>query len=185
ASQANCFSSDRVDAVTGQPCTSQEYAAANNDRRHKVTLRSVYTLGSTARFGVIADYQSGLPLNRLAGTSSLDGNAQFDLLGIGPVRGNAFIGDGNRFVGVARNGERLPGFFNVSMSAIWFLAVAGDLVELRVDGFNLLNRTEYSGFASGIGGGGSRTQYGRPGDPVRLFSPGPPRQFQFSARWAL
>ncbi|MBA2458530.1 MAG: hypothetical protein H0V43_06190, partial [Gemmatimonadales bacterium] len=58
----------------------------------------------------------------------------------------------------------------------------GDL-ELRADVFNLLNRTQWGGFANGNSAGGGRTQYGRPGDPIVLRSPGPPRQVQFSARY--
>jgi hypothetical protein len=42
-----------------------------------------------------------------------------------------------------------------------------------------------SGFANGIGGGGSRTQVGRPGDPVVFGSVAPPRQIQLSVRYAL
>jgi hypothetical protein len=56
--------------------------------------------------------------------------------------------------------------------------------ELRADIFNALNGTEWGNFANGIPGGGSRTQGGRPGDPILLRSPGPPRQAQFSARYA-
>jgi hypothetical protein len=40
-----------------------------------------------------------------------------------------------------------------------------------------------SGFATGIPGGGPRTQVGRPGDPVEFSIAGPPRQLQLSARY--
>jgi hypothetical protein len=56
-------------------------------------------------------------------------------------------------------------------------------VELRVDVFNALNSTIESGYANGIPGGGSRTQVGRPGDPIVLSSAGAPRQLQLSARY--
>lgn len=182
AAEANCFSEARVDAVTGAPCTSTEWAAANNDRRHHLTLRSIYDLTDRLRVSLVGDYQTGQPINRLAGVSTEDGNAAFDLLGIGPVRGNAFLGNGPRFFGVERNGERLPAYFDLRAS-VQFRAPLGADVLLRLDGFNLLNRTNWGGFPIGLGGAGSRIQYGRPGDPVRLFSPGPPRQFQLSAQY--
>ncbi|HET8650792.1 MAG TPA: hypothetical protein VFL95_12180, partial [Gemmatimonadales bacterium] len=55
--------------------------------------------------------------------------------------------------------------------------------QLRADVFNALNGTQWGGFANGIPGGGSRTQVGRPGDPIVLKSPGPPRQVQVSGEY--
>ncbi len=182
AAEANCFSEDRRDAVTGAACSSSEWAYANNDRRHHVTLRSVFDATPALQFALIGDYQTGQPINRLAGLSTIDGNATYDLLGIGPVRGNAFLGNGPRFAGVPRNGERLPGYLDFRASAQYRLPVASGPV-LRIDGFNLLNRTQWAGFPIGLGGAGSRIQYGQPGDPIRLFSPGPPRQFQLSLNY--
>ena len=182
AAAANCFSKDHADAVTGAACTSSEWAYANNDRRHHVTLRSVYDAGAGVQLSLIGDVQTGQPINRLAGASTADGNAAYDLLGVGPVRGNAFLGNGPRFAGVPRNGERLPSYLDLRASAQYRLPAGVGLV-LRVDGFNLLNRTNWGGYPIGLGGAGSRIQYGRPGDPVLLFSPGPPRQFQVSAQY--
>ena len=182
AAAANCFSKGRVDAVTGAACTSSEWADANNDRRHHVTLRSAFRVSPVTLVSVIGDWQTGQPINRLAGLSTEAGNASYDLLGVGPVRGNAFLGNGPRFFGVPRNGERLPAYVDLRASVQYRLRLGGGMV-LRADGFNLLNRTNWAGFPIGLGGAGSRIQYGRPGDSVRLFSPGPPRQFQFSAEY--
>ncbi len=184
ATQANCFSRDRVDAVTGELCTSDEWADANNDRRHRVTVRSVAGFGSGWTWSVIGDYQTGVPVNRLAGIADETGTARYDLLGSGPVRGNSFIGNSDRFSGVRRNAERLPGFVTVATSVAYSLRLRGtSSLELRVDAFNLFNTVAQGGYANGIGGGGSRTQYGRPDDPTLLFAAGPPRQLQFSARY--
>jgi hypothetical protein len=183
ATQANCFSRDRRDAVTGAACTSDEWADANNDRRHRVTLRSVARLPRGVTWSLIADAQTGVPVNRLAGTADASGTARFDLLGSGPIRGNGFIGNGDRFFGVARNSERLPGSLTVSTSLAQRFAVRGGAIEARVDVFNVLNTLVWGGYANGIGGGGSRTQFGRPGDPTLLFAAAPARQFQFSARY--
>ena len=82
-----------------------------------------------------------------------------------------------------RNAERLPSFFNLSAGVAYLLDTRYGGIELRADVFNALNGTEWGNFANGIPGGGSRTQVGRPGDPIVLRSPGPPRQIQFSARY--
>lgn len=161
-----------------------EWADASNDRRHRVTLRSVYTLAEALRLSVIGDYQTGLPVNRVAGTLNADGSVvTYDLDGSGSSFGDGFIGNNDRYFGVPRNGERLPNFLALSTSAayIWHTR-AGDL-EFRADVFNLLNGTQWGNFANGIPGGGSRTQYGHPGDPIVLRSPGPPRQIQLSTRF--
>ncbi len=184
ATQANCFGRDRVDAVTGAMCTSDEWADANNDRRHRVSLRSVVGWRSGWTWSVIGDLQTGVPVNRLAGSADETGTARFDLLGAGPIRGNSFIGNSDRFFGVQRNAERLPGFVMFATSVAYSLPLRGaSALELRVDAFNLFNTLAQGGYANGIGGGGSRTQYGRPADPTLLFAAGPPRQLQFSARY--
>ncbi|MCU0647258.1 MAG: TonB-dependent receptor [Gemmatimonadaceae bacterium] len=185
AINANCFRKDRRDVITGAACTSDEWADANNDRRHKVTVRSVHELlDRRLRLAVIGDFQSGQPINRVAGVAGANGVSRFDLLGTGGVRGSAFTGNSDRFFGVPRNGERLPGFTTVNLSGAYALPTRRGDLEVRAELFNLFNATNWSGFASGIGGGGSRTQFGRPGDPVLLFSPGTPRQVQLTLRWA-
>ena len=175
AFQANCFSEDMLDAVTGEACTSDEWADAINDRRHKVTLRSVYTWPPGIRLSVIGDFQTGQPVNRVAFFRDLDGS--------GIIFGNGFVGNNDRFAGVNRNAERLPSFFNLSAGVAYLIDTRLGGFELRADVFNALNGTEWGNFANGIPGGGSRTQVGRPGDPIGLRSPGPPRQVQFSARY--
>jgi hypothetical protein len=175
AYQANCFSEDMVDAVTGALCNSHEWADAINDRRHKVTLRSVYTWAGQVRLSVIGDFQTGQPVNRVAFFRDLDGS--------GGIFGNGFVGNSDRFLGVNRNSERLPSFFNLSAGVAYLLDTRFGGLEFRADVFNAFNGTEWGNFANGIPGGGSRTQVGRMGDLVVLRSPGPPRQVQFSARY--
>lgn len=153
-----------------------EWGWATNDRRHKVTVRSVHRVAQALRAAVIADWQTGLPINRVAFFRDLDGS--------GPIFGNGFVGNHDRFAGVPRNGERLPSYFELSTSLTWIVPMAGGALEMRADAFNLLNGTSWGNFANGIPGGGSRTQVGRPGDAVLLKNPGRPRQLQFSARHA-
>jgi hypothetical protein len=161
-----------------------EWADASNDRRHQVTVRTIYTLSGRLRLSAIGDFQTGLPVNRVAGAINPDGSTvTYDLDGSGPVFGDGFIGNSDRFFGVPRNGERLPSFFNLSAGVAYLLDTGIGGFELRADVFNVFNGTQWGNFANGITGGGSRTQFGHPGDPIVLRSPGPPRQLQFSTRY--
>ncbi|MDZ4863533.1 MAG: TonB-dependent receptor [Gemmatimonadota bacterium] len=161
-----------------------EWADASNDRRHKVTLRTIYTVADRVRVSLIGDFQTGLPVNRVAGAINPDGSTvTYDLTGSGGVFGDGFIGNTSRYYGVRRNAERLPSFFNLSSSVTYLLGTRIGEFEFRADVFNILNGTQWGNFANGITGGGSRTQFGHPGDPIVLRSPGPPRQVQFSTRY--
>lgn len=154
-----------------------EWADAINDRRHQLTLRGFYRPSSWLRVGAIADYQTGMPINRIAYFRDLDGS--------GPIFGNDFVGNYDRFAGVPRNGERLPSSFQLNASAVAVVPVADSRFELRADVFNVLNRRNISGFVNGIPGGGPRTQVGRPGDPIGYTDAAPPRQIQLSVRHVL
>ena len=153
-----------------------EYADATNDRRHTVTLRTFYTVLERLRLAAIADFQTGTPINRIAGIG-------IDLDGSGGPSGNGFTGNYDRYAGVPRNGERLPGSFELSTSAAYTLPVARGNVQLRADVFNIFNRVNESGFASGIAGGGPRIQPGRPGSAVSYTVAGRPRQVQLSLQY--
>ncbi len=153
-----------------------EWADAVNDRRHKVDLRTVYTLRDRVQLAGIASYQTGTPINRIANFRDLDGS--------GASSGNFYTGNFDRYYGVARNGERLPSVFELNTSVGYLISVGANRLELRADVFNALNSTLESGFANGISGGGPRTQVGRPGDPIVYSVAGRPREVQLSARYA-
>jgi outer membrane receptor protein involved in Fe transport len=164
ATQGNRFDLEQADAV--------------NDRRHKVTVRATYTgLGNLTLAG-IGDFQTGTPINRIANFRDLDGS--------GDTFGNGFLGNQDRYYAVPRNGERLPSAFLVHTSAAYTVPLPGEQrrLALRADVFNVFNRVNLSGVANGIPGGGTRTQVGRPGDPIVIANAGAPRQIQFSARYA-
>lgn len=152
-----------------------EWADAINDRRHHVTLRSVWQPGPRWTVAGIVDWQTGTPVNRVAYFRDLDGS--------GTIFGNGFVGNHDRFAGVARNDERLPHAWTVDGSVTWSPELGTGALQLRAEVFNLLNRTNLTGFANGIPGGGPRTQVGRPGDPLEFNHAAAPRQFQLSAAW--
>lgn len=150
-----------------------ERASANNDRRHKVSGRATWTPRRALVVSTIVDYQTGTPVNRVAYFR--------DLTGAGGTFGDGFIGNYQRFSGVPRNGERLPAAFLTHASVAWTLPLDGQEVQLRAEGFNLFNRLNVSGFATGLVGSGN--QVGRPGDPITFTTAGAPRQVQFSLTW--
>ncbi len=152
-----------------------EWADAINDRRHRVAMRATYTGFRHLALSGVADWQTGQPINRIAFFRDLDGS--------GDTFGNGFLGNQDRFFGVSRNSERLPSALFTSASVSYELRVRNQGVELRADAFNLLNSTNAGGYANGLPGGGTRTQVGRPGDPIVTSAVAPPRQLQFSARW--
>lgn len=152
-----------------------ERADANNDRRHKVNVRTTWNGVRRLQLSAIGDYQTGTPLNRVAYFR--------DLTGAGGAFGDGFIGNYQRFAGVPRNGERLPDAFLVNLGAVYTLDLPGAQVLFRGELFNLLNRLNLSGYPTGVGGGGSSTQVGRPGDPITYTTAGPPRQVQFTVEW--
>ncbi len=153
-----------------------EWADAVNDRRHKVSLRAVYTGVRRLSLSTVFDVQSGTPINRIAGFC---GASYCDLDGSGDTFGNGFLGNQDRFYGVGRNGERLPAATLLNLGAGYTIGP----VEVRGDVFNLFNTRNVSGYANGLPGGGARTQVGRPGDPVVYPSAAPARQVQFSAHY--
>ncbi len=158
ASVGNDFDLDRGDA--------------NNDRRHKATVRTTWTGIKSLALSGIVDVQSGTPINRVANFR--------DLTGAGGAFGDGFIGNYQRYFGVPRNGERLPAALFLSGSLAYEVTIASQTLTARADVFNILNRVNASGFATGVGGGGSATQVGRPGDPITYTTAGAPRQVQLS-----
>ncbi|MBC7843357.1 MAG: TonB-dependent receptor plug domain-containing protein [Gemmatimonadaceae bacterium] len=153
-----------------------EWADAVNDRRHKMSLRAVYTGVRRLSLSTVFDVQSGTPINRIAGFC---GASYCDLDGSGDTFGNGFLGNQDRFLGVGRNGERLPAATLLNVGAAYTIGP----IEVRGDVFNVFNTRNVSGYANGLPGGGARTQVGRPGDALVFPSAAPARQVQFSAHY--
>jgi hypothetical protein len=157
-----------------------EWADAVNDRRHKVSLRTVYRPTPRLTLTSISDFQTGTPVNLIAGFKDLDGS--------GVLGATGYSGNYDRYPGVARNSARLPASLEFNVGAAYALPVGKDRVQLRADVFNLLNRQNLTGFANGIAGGGPRTQVGVPlGQVQPAFAytvAGRPRQVQLTLAYA-
>lgn len=163
-----------------------EWADANNDRRHVVRLRTTYAPAHRVQVSAVADFQTGEPMNWVAGHyDPATGTATYyDLNGSTPGFGDYYLGNLDRFPGVGRNSGRLPSVFNLDLGGGYTFAMgAHRALDVRLDVFNALNSVQESGFANGIAGGGPRVQVGRPGDPIVYTTSAQPRRVQLSARY--
>jgi outer membrane receptor for ferrienterochelin and colicin len=165
-----------------------EWGFAVNDRRHVLALTGAYRFdfGTTLSLNLLL--QSGQPINRTvalsnavapSGVSNPQDYAGF--YGHGPQYGDGFAGNLDRYPGVPRNGERLPGFAQLDLSVSHLISFGDVGVELRADIFNVFNAINYSGYFANATQT-NRAQVGRPGDPIQYRSAGIPTQYQFSAR---
>jgi hypothetical protein len=106
-----------------------------------------------------------------------------DLNGDGASFGENFVGNSDRYPGVARNAARLPWSATLDLGMRYALPLFGRQVEASADVFNLLNANNQSGFANAATTS-NQIQFGG-GAPFVQRNAGPPRQFQFglSARF--
>ncbi|MFN7984120.1 MAG: TonB-dependent receptor [Vicinamibacterales bacterium] len=139
-----------------------EFGRSLNDRRHILAVNGVVRVPHLVDLVPVLFLSSGQPLNV---TTGLDNN------------GDTIFND--RPAGVSRNSERTSGFAQFDLGLSRELPMGAARLQLRVDVFNLFNRTNFSGFfnygASGV----------RPDENGTLaFQPtaaGPARQMQVSA----
>ena len=157
-----------------------EWGASANDRRHVISVVGyLYPLdGLTVTAAGL--FQSGQPVNlvpdaRIFGTQDLNGD--------GASFGENFVGNSDRYPGVARNAARLPWSATLDLGMRYALPLFGRQVEASADVFNLLNANNQSGFANAATTS-NQIQFGG-GAPFVQRNAGPPRQFQFglSARF--
>ncbi len=162
ASNANDFAADRGPSA--------------NDRRHVISaFGSLFPLAGLTLTGA-ALLQSGQPVNlvpdaRIFGTQDLNGDGQ--------SFGENFVGNSDRYPGIARNAARLPWSSTIDIGVRYAIPVAFGAIEVSADVFNLLNANNLSGFANAATTS-NQVQFG--GDaPFVQRNAGPPRQFQFGA----
>ena len=126
--------------------------------------------------------QSGQPINRIP-DARLYGTT--DLNGDGRSFGDAYDGNSDRYPGASRNSDRLPWSYVFDLGAQYRVPLGGGgrPLELRVDVFNLFNRTNLSGYSNNATQS-NQIQIGPPGGPIVEKNSWPPRQLQFGVRYA-
>lgn len=161
---------------------SDEWGPSINDRRHVISAVGTYypldKLGTT----LSALIQSGQPVNRIADASKYGGTS--DLNGDGTSRAVQYTGKTDRAPGASRNDKRLPWSYTFDLSLTYSLSVFGNNnLKLRVDVFNALNTTNYSGYTSNARAS-NQVQVGLVDRKDFVYrNAAPPRQFQFSINY--
>ena len=157
----------------------REWGPSVNDRTHVISgFLQLYPKVTDLSFSVAVLAQSGQPVNRIPdarvyGTTDLNGD--------GRSFGDAYVGNSDRYPGLARNSDRLPWSYVMDLGARYRLPVLGRAIELSVDVFNLLDRENLSGYSNNATQS-NQIQVGASG--IVEKNAGPPRQFQFGARYA-
>jgi hypothetical protein len=155
---------------------STEWGPSANDRRHVISAVGQWFVGAGFSVTAAGLFQSGQPVNlvpdaRIFGTQDLNGD--------GASFGENFLGNSDRYPGVARNAGRLPWSASIDLGLRWAVPALFGRLELRADVFNLLNANNQSGFANAATTS-NQIQFGG-GAPFVQRNAGPPRQFQFGA----
>ena len=177
-----------------------EWGPSINDRRHVINGIYMFRPLENLTLTVAALLQSGQPINRIPdasvyqvvysdGTPVLDNEGDpvysNDLNGDGEAFGDAYVGNSDRAPGESRNSDRLPwsNTFDVGISYHFPLGENGNKLEVRADVFNVFNAENLSGYSNNATQS-NQIQVG-PSDSGVLVrkNAGPPRQFQFSARY--
>jgi outer membrane receptor for ferrienterochelin and colicin len=165
-----------------------EWGYAVNDRRHVLSFIGSYRFDFGTTFSLTGLIQSGQPINRTVALSNAvappgvaNPQAFAGFYGHGAQSGDGFAGNLDRFPGVARNGERLPGYTQFDVSVIHQFNLSDFGLEVRGDIFNIFNNINYSGYFANATET-NRAQIGRPGDPIVYRSAGAGTQYQVSTR---
>ncbi|MEZ4941239.1 MAG: TonB-dependent receptor [Saprospiraceae bacterium] len=158
-----------------------EWGPGINDRTHVINaIYSYYPLKNLS-LTLAALVQSGQPINRIP-DAAVYGTT--DLNGDGRAFGDAYVGNSDRHPGESRNSDRLPwsNTFDLAVQYDWSIG-NGDLI-LRADVFNLLNAVNLSGYSNNATQS-NQIQAGAAASGLLVRrNAAPPRQLQFSLRYA-
>ena len=160
----------------------REYSVSINDRTHVLNgVLSYYPL-SNLSITMAALIQSGQPINRIP-DAKIYGTT--DLNGDGRSFADAYQGNSDRQPGEARNSDRLPWSNTFDVSAEYTFKIGKSGLILRGDVFNLLNAENYSGYFNNATQS-NQIQVGAASTGLLVRrNAAPPRQFQFSLRYAV
>jgi outer membrane receptor for ferrienterochelin and colicin len=157
-----------------------EYGPSINDRRHVVSALAYAYPWRDVSLSLAGLIQSGQPINRIPdarifGTTDLNGD--------GRSFGDAYVGNSDRWPGASRNSDNLPWSYVFDLGMQYGIRIAKEKrIELRADVFNLFNHANLSGYSNNATQS-NQIQIGPPGGPIVEKNAGPPRQFQFGARY--
>ena len=157
-----------------------EWGPSVNDRTHVISaVGSVYpTEGLTLTLASLL--QSGQPINRVPDAALFGGTR--DLNGDGRSFADAYVGNSDRWPGLARNSDRLPWSTRFDVSVQYAFPISGGRIVARADVFNVLNEENLSGFANNATQS-NQIQVGPDDADIIRKNAGPPRQFQFGLRY--
>ncbi len=159
----------------------REWGVSINDRTH--VLNGIFSYYPVKNLSVTlaALLQSGQPINRIPdakvyGTTDLNGD--------GRSFADAYTGNSDRQPGEARNSDRLPWSNTFDLAAEYRLPFGPSGLIVRADVFNLLNAENLSGYANNATQS-NQIQVGPVSSGLLVRrNAAPPRQFQFSLRYA-
>jgi hypothetical protein len=158
-----------------------EYGPSINDRRHNINgIFNYYPFQGTT-VTIASLLQSGQPINRIPDVAIF---GTTDLNGDGSAFGDAYQGNSDRSPGEDRNSDRLPWSFNFDLGIQHqFTLTEGTRLEIRADVFNVFNVENLSGYSNNATQS-NQIQPGPASSGVFIQrNAGPPRQFQFGARY--
>ncbi len=161
---------------------SKEWGPSLNDRRHVISGVFYYYPVRALSLTLATLIQSGQPVNRIPDATLYGGTT--DLNGDGASYGDSYVGNSDRQPGESRNDDRLPWSKVFDIGAQYNLGLkASRRIEIRADVFNIFNTQNLSGYSNNATQS-NQIQIGPKSYGILKKNAGPPRQFQFSARYA-
>jgi TonB dependent receptor/TonB-dependent Receptor Plug Domain len=159
----------------------REYSVSINDRTHVLNGLVSYYPTKNLSITMAALIQSGQPINRIP-DAKIYGTT--DLNGDGRSFADAYQGNSDRQPGEARNSDRLPWSNTFDIAAEYRFPIGKSGLILRGDVFNLFNAENYSGYFNNATQS-NQVQVGPATNGLLVRrNAAPPRQFQFSLRYA-
>jgi hypothetical protein len=156
-----------------------EWGPGINDRTHVINAIYQYFPCKGLSLTAASLIQSGQPINRIP-DASLYGTT--DLNGDGRSFGDAYVGNSDRQPGESRNSDRLPWNNTLDLAAEYQFGKTG--LILRADCFNVFNAVNLSGYSNNATQS-NQIQVGPASSGLLVRrNAAPPRQFQFSLRYA-
>lgn len=156
-----------------------EWGPGINDRTHVINAIYSYYPCKGLSITAAALLQSGQPVNRIP-DATVYGTT--DLNGDGRSFGDAYVGNSDRQPGESRNSDRLPWSNTFDLATEYRFGSTG--LALRADVFNVLNAVNLSGYSNNATQS-NQVQVGPASSGLLVRrNAAPPRQFQFSLRYA-